>query len=251
MTDNPIAVTNSAGRLVSLLRETASIGMQSSNNSPYIYYVCSALGLDVSNESQTESFSLFFNLINQTEKNLLLLTPTKIKNHRTTLNNLRTLLFLYCKSSFVSIENLNNHDSYIIRDLENLADSLDEVMLLKLVEEKELENLLNEIDSLYENISSSDIGKDLKFLLLKKIANLKVTIENYRFLGSDGIKEEVENFIGAIFINKNKVKNEKEKNFVCKIFELLSKIATTSSAVKNLLPENINEIVISFLPPNS
>jgi hypothetical protein len=151
---------------------------------------------------------------------------------------------------YQAIAQLNDINSHIIRDLENCADSLRELVELEVIEEEELVKIIDDIDGLYQTINTSNIGKDLKFLLLKKLSSLKEVIENYRFQGSDGIKREVENFMGSMFLNKDKVKNDDEANFVKKVFELLCKVLSAASATKNLLPEGWTEIIQNLLPPS-
>ena len=178
-----------------------------------------------------------------------LLSPTKIKNHQQTITELKNIISNAFTNKYVSTAHLNKINSHIIRDLENCADSLNDLVDLKVIEEEEPVKLVDDIDGLYQTIYSSNIGKDLKFILLKKLTALKEVIENYQFQGSDGIKREVENVIGSIVLNKDKVNNDDEANLVKKVFELLCKIITTASAVKNILPEGWTEMVQNLLPP--
>lgn len=248
MTDHEIPINNSAGRLVCILKKTIEIGAKNRDKA-YISNVCEALKLQDNNVNRTESLSNLFAVIHQLEKDLSLLTPIKVKNYQQTIKELKHLIATYSMTKFGSTGNLSNINSSIIRDLENCADSLSELVDLKVMEEEELAKLIDDIDGLYQTINSSNIGKDLKFLLLKKLTALKEVIENYQFQGSDGINREVENIIGSIFLNNDKVKNKDEASLVKKVFELLCKVLSAASASKNLLPEGWTEIVQNLLPP--
>lgn len=248
MTDYEIPINNSAGRLVYLLKKTIEIGHKNGSLA-YISVVCEALGLPTTAVNHSESLSNIFYLIHQVEKDLSLLTPTKIRNHKQTITELKNIVACGFMGLYGAIEHLNNVDSHIIRDLENCADSLSELVELEVIEEEELTKIIDDIDALYQTINASNINKDLRFLLLKKLSSLKEVIENYQFQGSDGIKREVENFIGSIALNNEKVTNQEEANFVKKTFDLFCKTLSAASAAKNLLPENITEIVQNFLPP--
>jgi hypothetical protein len=248
MTDYEIPINNSAGRLVCLLKKAIVTG-QKNIQQQYISAVCEALELPINPVNHSESLSNLFYLIHQIEKDLALLTPTKIKNHKRTITELKNIIASGFMGQYQAIAYLNNSDSHIIRDLENCADSLSELVELEVIEEEELTKIINDIDGLYQIINTSNINKDLKFLLLKKLSSLKEVIENYQFQGSDGIKREVENFIGSMTLNKEKVTNKEEANFVKKTFDLFCKVLSAASAAKNLLPENITEIVQNLLPP--
>lgn len=50
-------------------------------------------------------------------------------------------------------------------------------------------------------------------------------------------------------LNKEKVTNKEEVNFVKKTFDLFCKVLSAASATKNLLPEGWTEIVQNLLPP--
>jgi hypothetical protein len=248
MTDYEIPTNNSAGRLVCLLKETIVMGQKNATQT-YISSVCQALGLSNTAVNHSESLSNLFTLIHQVEQDLHLLTSTKIKNHKQTITELKDIVARGFMGQYNLIEQLNNVDSHIIRDLENCADSLSELVELKAIEEEELKKLIDEIDALYQTINTSDISKDLKFLLLKKLSSLREVIENYQFQGSDGIKREVENFMGSTFLNKDKVTNKQEADLVKETFNLFCKVLSAASAVKNLLPEGLAEIVQNLLPP--
>ena len=144
---------------------------------------------------------------------------------------------------------LNQINTHIIRDLENCADSLSDLVDVRVIEKDELVQLISDIDELYRNINSSNINRELKFLLVKKLAILKEVIENYQFQGSDGIKREIENIYGSIICNVDKIKNEEEKKIVKIVLDQLGKIIIIASAAKNLLPEGLTEIFQNFLPP--
>jgi hypothetical protein len=248
MTDHEIPTNNSAGRLVYLLRKTIIVGQKNADQA-YICAVCEALGLSTTHVNQSESLSSLFTLIHQVQQDLHLLTSTKIKNHKKTIAELKNIVAGGFTGQYGVIEHLNNIDSHIIRDLENCADSLSELVKLKVIEEEELKKLIDDIDALYQTISASNISKDLKFLLLKKLSSLKEVIENYQFQGSDGIKKEVENFIGSITLNKKKVTNKEEADLVRKTFDLFCKVLSAASATQNLLTGDWAEIVQKLLPP--
>lgn len=246
MIEHEIPINNPAGRLVILLKKAIDIGKMNGDKL-YISHICEATGIKDTAGNRVESLSNLFYLIHQVEKDLPLLTKIKAKNHKKTITELKTFVASYYMKKYLEAQQLNNINSYIIRDLEICADSLSEVVELKVLEEEELERIIDDIGDLYSSINKSNIGQDLKFLLLKKLDSLKEVIDNYQFQGSDGIKREVENIVGSIALNKKKVKNEEEANLVKKLFELLCKVLTTASAVKNLLPEGFSEIAQNLL----
>ena len=249
MADCEVPINNSAGRLVDLLKKAIKIGDKNKDRL-YISSICEAIGLQDTPTNRTESLSNLFYLIHQLEKDISLLSPTKIKNHQQTITEIKNSVSIGFTNKYSVIKQLNSVNSHPIRDLENCADSLSELVELRVIEEEELAKLVDDIDSLYQTINSSNIGKDLKFILLKKLTTLKEAIENYQFQGSDGIKREAENIIGSIFLNQDKVNSDEEVNLVKKVFDLICKIITVASAVKNILPENWTEKVQNLLPPN-
>ena len=174
MTDYEVPINNSAGRLVYLLKKAIEIGNSSKNRDRlYISSICEAIGLPDNPTNRTESLSNLFYLIHQLEKDISLLSPTRIKNHQQTITEVKNSVSTGFTNKYSAITQLNKISSHAIRDLENCADSLSELLDLRVVEEEELIKLSDDIDSLYQTINSSNIGKDLKFILLKKLTALK------------------------------------------------------------------------------
>lgn len=93
MTDHEIPINNSAGRLVYLLKKTIVMG-QKNIHQAYISAVCEALELTTTAVNHSESLSNIFYLIHQVEKDLSLLTPTKIRNHKQTITELKNMVVL-------------------------------------------------------------------------------------------------------------------------------------------------------------
>lgn len=247
MADCEVPINNSAGRLVYFLKKAIEIGNKNRDRL-YISSVCEAIGLQDNPTNRTESLSNLFYLIHQLEKDISLLSPTRIRNHQQTIAEVKNSISTGFTNKYSAIIQLNNTNSHAIRDLENCADSLSELVDLRVIEEEELAKLSDDINSLYQTINSSNIGKDLKFILLKKLTALKEAIENYQFQGSNGIEREVENTIGSIFLNQDKVNSDEEVSLVKKVFDLICKMITTVSAAKNILPEDWTEKIQNLLP---
>ena len=92
MTDHEIPTNNSAGRLVVILKKAVEIGVQKGDKL-YISTICEAIGLTDNPTNRAESLCNLFSLIHQLESDLLLLKPTKIKNHKQTITELKGLIY--------------------------------------------------------------------------------------------------------------------------------------------------------------
>lgn len=102
----------------------------------------------------------------------------------------------------------------------------------KPLEEKDLNNLKEKVQSFKSELSEYDIDPDLSRLIYEKVNDIERVIFDYQLTGSALIQKEVESAIGQIVLHPDLVK--KEKSLAKKFFSLLSYISITINVVEKV-----------------
>jgi hypothetical protein len=81
---------------------------------------------------------------------------------------------------------------------------LSKVSLESVLDQSAIEALLVQIDELLEFVRGSGLDEDLAGFVIKGLLRLRTAISYYKFSGVAGIQDEVERFVGGLYINQEK-----------------------------------------------
>ena len=111
----------------------------------------------------------------------------------------------------------------------------------------EINNLINEIDSLIDSIRHSSLPEDIQSMLLKNLNLIRYSLSNYKISGVDGVRTALEQTIGSLYLSGIVKSPLAEKEEVKGTFSFLSTLCTilsTGAAFKEL----IEPIITNLLP---
>ncbi len=247
---------NSAKRLLEILLKINSAQTFISSNgnfltgSPrFIDVFCKALNIEADLEISSYHLIKLFMLIESIENDIQKLDILKTNLYIKTIQSIRKWLSIqnYNISWDELNENLKNPESLGFQMLYNCAIDLGEQEVI--INQEQLNELKDNIQSLLEKIIESDISQPLKTLLREKLIELRKVVEDYQFYGADGIRKIAEETLGALMINQTEITQEKDKKPVQDFVKLLKDILDIAIKTKQFLPEGIGETLKNLLPP--
>ena len=179
--------------------------------------------------------------------NLFLTTQEYIKGNDR-LNNERNLKFLSNIELALSSINFEGDmsrfkahiDSETLTALSFISDHMNFIYDLheNSVNSEEIINLISEIDILIENITDSTLPEDVKSLLFKNLDSIRASLISYKISGVAGMKTALEQTIGSLFMNNERITPVAQDENVKGIFNIIDKMNTvlsTGVAVKDLV----------------
>ena len=101
--------------------------------------------------------------------------------------------------------------------------------------EKDLKEIIEKVESLFETIYSSSLPLVLRLSLLEEVERLRNAISMYRIKGAKGLKEAMQGTIGALIANQEDLKLASQDNpdVLKKLGELIDKLDSfTARALK-------------------
>ncbi len=102
---------------------------------------------------------------------------------------------------------------------------------------KELSDLIEEIEELDKDVSQAEINPDLKKFILSQIEIIRRGVWSYRVYGVDAFKNSIGEIYKSFCVeNHIKPKNEKEKNIVSQWSEKLDKVIVIIQKSEKFLP---------------
>ncbi len=251
---------NSAKRLLEILLKINYAQTLISSNanfltgSPrFIDVFCKSLNIEENIEAEPEiyyyHFTKLFILIESIENDIQKLPLLKTNLYIKTIQEIRKWISItnYYIAWYDVNEHLKNPESLGFQMLDNCAIDLGEKEVS--INQEQLNELKDNIQSLLEKIIESDISQPLKSLLREKLIELRKVVEDYQFYGADGIKKIAEESLGALIINHTEVESEKDKKPVQDFFKLLKDVLDIAIKTKQFLPEGIGETLQNILPP--
>lgn len=81
-----------------------------------------------------------------------------------------------------------------------IADSIDSSSQLMALDKKDLDDLLNSINTLMEEVRNSNLENSFRTFLIVRLEELRVAIMHYSISGSEGLRNVVEANIGSILL---------------------------------------------------
>jgi hypothetical protein len=165
--------------------------------------------------------------------------------------SLGSILKVFCPRSFD--ENWEHHKPRILdRDivaLEFCSAILSSTVIENPVDPEVLKDLLKQVESLYADVLSTEMDRDLKKIVLDNLHRIKTAIHDYNLRGADGLEEALAAAVGTATIHPP-IKGEGFK-FLERwtvLMEALKKTLETAKTSMVLLPEFV-EKVRHVLPP--
>lgn len=109
----------------------------------------------------------------------------------------------------------------------------------KLIDNKKIQELDNQLQNLINELKTTDIDDNFKFILMENLLNIQYCIQKYNILGIQGVRNEINRLTGTMFMNIGDPENSTptEKNIFKRILEF---IKSGNEIVK--LGENICKI---------
>lgn len=186
----------------------------------------------------------------------LFLTTKEYVMQHDRLNNDRNLKFLFKIEGALSSMNFEGDmghfksfiDSETLTALSFIGDHMGFIYDLheSKIDAQEISDLINEIDNLIENITSSSLSEDVKSLLFKNLDSIRFALISYKISGVEGMKIALEQTIGSLFINNGVITPVAQDENVKGIFNIIDKMNTvlsTGVAVKDLIGPIIGLLV--------
>lgn len=137
-------------------------------------------------------------------------------------------------------------DSNLIQGLEFCADVLRNNLTQKSLNTNQIEEWMKEIDTLLTDIIKSEVPQELKFFFVEHLEKLRRALLNYWLFGIEGVKSQLEESIGAVFLRSPEIRDCHSRGIVRKIIALVSNIAdaiTVAQGMKALAAGALNLIL--------
>lgn len=212
-------------------------------SSPYPSYKetwAKVLGIDPNNKTALlSSMNSVFQLFLETKEIML--------NHAL-LNNERNLTFLSNIENALSSMNFDGDmrhfqhhmDRETLTALSFISDHMTFIYQYQEsgVSAEEINDLINEIDTLIENITSSSLPQDVKAILFKDLDAIRHSLITYKISGTEGMKEALGQTIGSMFVNNEVITPVAQDENVRGVFNIIDKMNTllsTGVSIKDLL----------------
>ncbi|MGB8169389.1 MAG: hypothetical protein WCF18_17960, partial [Chthoniobacteraceae bacterium] len=112
------------------------------------------------------------------------------------------------------------------------AEDLDEIVPERIVEQKELEALRDELTALRSDIGVAVIDAKLKALLLSEISRLMDSLVDYHITGAGGMKEAAATAIGRLYVDKDILVPARESKEVTRTYTLVGRIADVAAVAQ-------------------
>ncbi|MGE7429068.1 hypothetical protein ACQKLM_13270 [Bacillus thuringiensis] len=197
-------------------------------------------GIDPNNKTDLlSSITSTFQLFSETKEVML--------NHEL-LNNERNLIFLSNIESALSSMNFDD-------DMRHFKEHMNQETLTALsfisdhmnfiykyqeneISVEEINDLINDVDTLVQNITSSSLPQDVKTILFKDLDAIRHSLITYKISGTEGMKDALGKTIGSMFVNNEIITPVAQDENVKGVFNIIDKMNTvlsTGVAIKDLL----------------
>lgn len=83
-------------------------------------------------------------------------------------------------------------------------------------------------------VRNAELGTDFTHFLVSHLFLIRMSIQNYRFFGSVGLRASLSRVVGEIFLDQREAdKNEKKKGFILKTLSAMKDINTVLVFFRN------------------
>jgi hypothetical protein len=124
--------------------------------------------------------------------------------------------------------------------LQHCSYALSKLSAEKRIDEKQLEDLRNDVETLINKILKGNISNELKEIFVENLENIRRAILAYKINGSEGLRRAFESSLGSIIHNRELVKKEENKEISSVFFDIIDKLnklfSFAKSAKEYLLP---------------
>lgn len=193
---------NSANRLQAILKKAHAIGQERSEL-PIRDVFASAMQTKKNPTAFYAAWAKLFSLIDQLKKDILQLPEAKAYIYLKAIQELTKIISLSDFSiSWEEISlfkfTLNNPDWHGFQILElcaiDLGNKETEIQL------EQLRKFQFEIETFLQEVQNQELSLSIKFFLEEHLNIIKERIEDYQFLGSEGLRKSVEESLGALLL---------------------------------------------------
>jgi len=260
---------NAAKRLVEILQRAKTVEI---SNAPTVVGWARVFGIvtETTNEvSEEQEFEVgrrliqVYGLIDEIETQLLSIDGL---NHSLYLRSFPRIRSVCRLSTFKEgalsnvMGQLNDADLTV---LEFCGHELSKYCSERVVDPDQLKDLTTRIDSLFVEVESSNLPKELRQFLLTQLETIRRSIQEYRIRGVERLKEALERVVGSMILNEELIKESVDRAevgkfkglcstfysiviFAAKITPLVQPVA---QAIGLLLPADPNAVPPVKLPP--
>jgi len=113
--------------------------------------------------------------------------------------------------------------------LEFCSEKLEELHVEPIVDETELQEILQEVNSLFDEVRDSSVDAELKSFVLDGLETIRRGINEFRIRGPERLKESLGEIIGSLAVNKDLVKAGSKEEVVGKFEKLCYRFAAVVS----------------------
>ncbi|QNO14355.1 hypothetical protein HYG86_05990 [Alkalicella caledoniensis] len=166
-------------------------------------------------------------------------SPKSLKKYLNTLDSvIDGLSKIYFNASRNSLNNgldkfKTHFDVRLMTSLEYCAEYLSNMSDEVIIQDEKVKELISDIENMIENISVSNINKELQQIVVFQLNNVRESLLKYKLFGAEGIKNGISATLGTLILNRDKVNSEKEKGVVEEIFKTINKINSIVSLGSN------------------
>ncbi len=122
--------------------------------------------------------------------------------------------------------------------------------------EKDLKEIIENTEALFESVYVSSLPDGLRLSLLEDVERLRNSIAMYRIKGAKGLKEALQGTIGAVVANQEELKETSEQNpdVIKRLGELIDKLDSFTSRalkLKKMLTKPIRYLIEKVTDPEA
>jgi hypothetical protein len=182
-------------------------------------------------------------LIDETEQKLRSIPSLNLERYLAPFPAMRSALFISSLDSELKQPLLNGTNIVILGFCE---EKLAEYHLESKIEEEQLKELLDDVNSLYEQVKASSLHEKLKILILEQLEHIRRAIHEYRIRGVERLEEEMITIVGAYVLNKDLIENESGHAEVSMFQSIISRYAATVAFASHTT--KLIEAAATYLP---
>lgn len=225
-----VPIDNYAGRLYQIINKIK----ENYEGEPF-EKLAKAFNVDATDRSLiVDNYAELFRMTRNIKEDILKIQGINYERFTSVADDIMIGLSKISLNSYNGLREFVSHlDEKLMIRLEFCADLLSRELKEDIIESKELEELLNEVNELIVFVRKMSINKELKLIFHSNLENIRIAIERYEYHGTKGVKKIVDSGLGSILLASNLVKNEDERNCGQKIFDFIIKINQVISLGKN------------------
>jgi hypothetical protein len=116
------------------------------------------------------------------------------------------------------------------------SEKLSEQHSERVIDEKDLQELLSEINTLFDEVNASDAPDPLKKFILRQLENIRRAIQEYRIRGTERLQEALEHLVGAVDLHAELVKSAPKSEYFEKFKRVINRFVSFVEFAQKLQP---------------